>query len=269
MPRIRTVKPEFCTSEQIVECSTSARLLFVLMWCFCDDAGRHPANVKRLKMEVFPGDPFTDKQVRGFVDELIHNGLMVEYIHENKGFWQVTGWKHQKIDRPNYKYGPLDENGHPMPIDEHSTNDRRTFEDHSPPEGNGREGKGEEGSGKEVSGVVDEATTPLEDELTEFTFVVCDGSEWTLSQRKLSEYRSSFPELGLEVEFRKAAQWLRDNPSRRKTRRGMHKFLGSWLARVQDSGGAGRRSNSSQPTFAQQRVENSQRAIQEFINAGE
>src|SRR5690606_1712930 len=116
MARIRTIKPEFCTSEQIVECSTSARLLFVLMWCFCDDAGRHLANIKRLKMEVFPGDPFTDDQIRSFVDELIRAGLLVEYEYESTCFWQVTGWKHQRIERPTYKYGPLDRNGCPVPI---------------------------------------------------------------------------------------------------------------------------------------------------------
>lgn len=150
MPRIRTIKPEFCTSEQIVECSTNARLLFVLMWCFCDDAGRHPANVKRLKMEVYPGDAFTDSQISDFVSELMRAGLIVEYFHENKGYWQVTGWKkHQKIDRPSYKYPPFDEHGNPRAFDDHSTTIRRVLDDHSPPEGNGREGKGKEGKGKE------------------------------------------------------------------------------------------------------------------------
>jgi hypothetical protein len=220
-------------------------------------------------MEVFPGDPFTDKEVRAFIDELIDNGLLVEYMHENKLFWQVTGWKHQNIDRPNYKYGPLDENGHPLPVTAHSTNGRRTFVDHSPPEGKGREGKGEEGNGKDVCAVVEESTTAPEDEETEFSFVVCDGSEWPLSQRKLREYRSSFPELDLEAEFRRAAQWLRDNPKRRKTRRGMAAFLGSWLGRSQNRGGAMSSPSTGSKTFAQQRVENSQRAIEEFINAGD
>lgn len=147
MARIRTIKPEFCTSEQIVECSTNARLLFLCMFCFCDDAGRHPANTKRLKMEVFPGDNFADSDIRSWVDELLSVGLLAEYTYEKSIFWQVTGWKkHQKIDRPSYKYPPFGSDGQPIEFDERSTSIRRTLDDHSLPEGNGEESKGMEGN---------------------------------------------------------------------------------------------------------------------------
>ena len=56
MSRIRTVKPEFWTSEQIIACSPIARLLFIGLWNFCDDNGVHPASYIRLKAEVFPPD---------------------------------------------------------------------------------------------------------------------------------------------------------------------------------------------------------------------
>lgn len=240
MPRIRTIKPEFCTSEQVAECSTNARLLFVLMWCFCDDAGRHPANCKRLKMEVFPGDAFTDKQMQGFVAELIGAGLLSEYTHEGATYWQVTGWKkHQKIDKPSYKYPPFGADGSPLPVADHSPNARRTLADRSPPEGNGMEGSRKEGNGVFVCGVVDRATTPPpSNDLTEYVFEVSDGSEWTLTQAKLDQYRKTFPELDLNRELLKASQWLTDNPKRRKTPGGMPAFLSSWLGRAQNAGAA-------------------------------
>jgi hypothetical protein len=50
MARIRTVKPEFWTSEQVMNCSRDARLLFIGMWNFCDDGGNHPASAKTLKV---------------------------------------------------------------------------------------------------------------------------------------------------------------------------------------------------------------------------
>lgn len=263
MARIRTIKPEFCTSEQVAECSTNARLLFVCMWMFCDDAGRHPANCKRLKMEVFPGDSFTDKQIKELVAELIRVGLLSEYKHENAMFWQVTGWKkHQRIDRPSYKYGPFLSNGEPRDIDEHSTNDLRVIDEHSPPEGNGKEGNGKEGS-REDGGVVEQATTP---QASGYTFTVADGSEWSLSTKKVDEYRKSFPELDLNREFLKAAQWLRDNPKRRKTEKGMCAFLGSWLGRAQNNGsGSSVRVPTAPVTFAQQREINSKAAADAWI----
>lgn len=104
MARIRSIKPEFWTSEQVVECSRDSRLLFIGMWNFCDDAGRHKASYLRLKMEVFPGDPVSTEQVRAWVRELIDNGLLIEYEVEGEEYWQITGWNHQKIDQPNIKH---------------------------------------------------------------------------------------------------------------------------------------------------------------------
>ena len=76
MARIRTIKPEFWTAEQIMECSPNARLLFIGMWNFCDDAGIHPASCKTLKAEVFPSDDITASEIGTLVAELEGQGLI-------------------------------------------------------------------------------------------------------------------------------------------------------------------------------------------------
>ena len=134
MARIRTIKPEFWTSEQIVECSPIARLLFIGMWNFCDDGGNHPASAKTLKMQIFPGDDIAISQIEALVAELVAAGLLSEYLAEGRRYWNVTGWKHQKIERPSYKY--------PRSLADNSPNDRRQLDARHPPEGKGREGKG-------------------------------------------------------------------------------------------------------------------------------
>lgn len=141
MARIRTIKPEFWTSEQVMECSPTARLLFVGMWNFCDDGGNHPASAKTLKAEVFPADDFTADSIQGMVDELVAQGLLLPYEADGKRFLHVTGWHHQKIEKPNFK--------HPSPtnlstIADHSPTNRRPVADHSTTEGKGMEGKGKE-----------------------------------------------------------------------------------------------------------------------------
>ena len=137
MARIRTIKPEFWTSEQVVECSPIARLLFVGMWNFCDDGGNHPASAKTIKMQIFPGDDIAASQIESYISELLSSGLLSEYTAEGRKYWHVTGWKHQKIDKPSYK--------HPRPFVECSANDGRGLDDGHPPEGKGREGKGRDG----------------------------------------------------------------------------------------------------------------------------
>lgn len=137
MARIRTIKPEFWTSEQVMECSTNARLLFIGLWNFCDDAGRMAASSKRIKASVFPSDDFTADDVRRMIVELSSNGLIGLYVVDGIEYLQVTGWHHQKIDRPQTSKLP-------EPPDPNSPNGRRTF-------GVGREGKGRESKGKDIT----------------------------------------------------------------------------------------------------------------------
>ncbi|WP_342616968.1 hypothetical protein [Rhodoferax sp. GW822-FHT02A01] len=105
MARIRSIKPEFWVSEQVAECSPNARLTFIGMWNFCDDRGVHPAKPKTLKAELFPMDDVTSIAIAEWVNELIAVGLVAEFEHADASYWHVTGWgKHQKIDKPSYKY---------------------------------------------------------------------------------------------------------------------------------------------------------------------
>lgn len=130
MSRIRTVKPEFWSSEQVMECQPVTRLLFIGLWNFCDDTGRHPLAPKQIKALIFPGDDISIDEVSRMLDELSTNGLITTYTVDGKAYLQVTGWQHQKIDRPqSSKY--------PAPLDDHSTNARDGRDE-------GKEGKGEE-----------------------------------------------------------------------------------------------------------------------------
>ncbi|WP_186145980.1 hypothetical protein [Burkholderia gladioli] len=105
MARIRSIKPEFWTSEQVMSCSRDARCLFIGLWNFCDDGGNHPASVKTLKAEVFPADDdATMAAMMGWVDELIEQGLLAEYEAGGKEYWHVTGWHHQRIDQPTMRH---------------------------------------------------------------------------------------------------------------------------------------------------------------------
>jgi hypothetical protein len=167
MARIRTIKPEFWTAEQVMECSPIARLLFIGMWNFCDDGGNHPASCKTLKAEVFPGDDLTTLAIAELIRELIDNALVAEYESGGKRYWHVTGWHHQKIEKPNSKHPKPPSGELPRPVAEHSpTNDRpvaedsatdrRPIADHSTPEGKGRE---KEGTGGEKEGKGEEGGT--------------------------------------------------------------------------------------------------------------
>lgn len=76
MARIRTIKPEFFTSEDIVGLSPLARLLYIAIWCESDREGRLAWKPKTFKMRYFPAD---DCDIDALAHELISTGLVVEY----------------------------------------------------------------------------------------------------------------------------------------------------------------------------------------------
>ena len=100
MARIRSIKPEFWSSKQVTKCSLNARLLFIGLWNFCDDAGRHPLKLDEIKTNIFPGDDIDSATVQGMLGELSVNGLIETYVVADQEYLQVTGWHHQKINRP-------------------------------------------------------------------------------------------------------------------------------------------------------------------------
>ncbi len=138
MPRIRSIKPEFWTSGQVLECSRNARLLFIGLWNFCDDKGRHPLRPKQIKAEVFPADELTPDDILGMLTELSENGLISTYAVDSQEYLQVVGWHHQRIDKPQ----PAK---HPEPLQDDSANTLGTL----PPDRKGYDGSGKDGTGKD------------------------------------------------------------------------------------------------------------------------
>ena len=115
MARIRSIKPEFWTAEQIMELSPMARLLFIGMWNFCDDKGVHPVAYKTLKAEVFPADDLLVSDVERLVEELISGGLLAVFEANGRNWWYVTGWHHQVINRPSKSRFPEPPRNAPLP----------------------------------------------------------------------------------------------------------------------------------------------------------
>jgi len=104
MARIRTVKPEYWSSEQVMACTRNSRLLFIGLWNFADDCGRLADSAKSIKAQIFPGDDdVSSESVRGMLDELSGNGLLMKYEVEGKAYIEITGWKHQRIDKPQHQ----------------------------------------------------------------------------------------------------------------------------------------------------------------------
>jgi len=76
MARIRTIKPEFFTSEDIVELSAFARLLYIAIWCESDREGRLHWKPKTFKIRYFPSD---DVDISALCGEILDRKMVVLY----------------------------------------------------------------------------------------------------------------------------------------------------------------------------------------------
>ena len=76
MARIRTIKPEFFTSEDIVSLSPLARLLYIATWCEADKEGRLTWKPMTFKLRYFPGDAC---DIKALCQELVDAKLVVLY----------------------------------------------------------------------------------------------------------------------------------------------------------------------------------------------
>ncbi|MGE8493665.1 MULTISPECIES: helix-turn-helix domain-containing protein [Comamonas] len=64
-----------------------------------------------------------------------------------------------------------------------------------------------------------------------------DGTEHPVSEADIAEWRQAFPGVDVSAALLRARLWCKDNPTRRKTKRGVRAFLTGWLGRDQDKGG--------------------------------
>lgn len=144
-----------------------ARLAFIGMWNFCDDGGNHPASARTLKAEVFPSDDITASDVEALVEEMEAQDLLVGYEAGGKAYWHVTGWHHQRIDKPTFKHPRFEDSSAKALalLEEPSTSPRRALDEPSgSPTGAlapGVEGKGVEGKGEDEEGENSAVAEPL------------------------------------------------------------------------------------------------------------
>ena len=141
MARIRTIKPDFFTSETVSALSFRARLTWIGLWTHCDDLGRSRDNVKLIKAAVWPLDNVSLRDVEEDLIELEKNGLLFKYEVDGRSYLQITAWaEHQKVDRPSKSPFPGPEEG-----------SRATREPASSPrESLAQERKGKEGKGRDA-----------------------------------------------------------------------------------------------------------------------
>ncbi len=238
MPRIRTIKPEFPQSESMGRVSRDARLLFIQLWTLCDDEGRTRAASRMLASLLYPYDDDAPELIDGWLAELEREKCVVRYRVDGQTYLQICNWLiHQKIDKPSKSRIPPLNDGSVI-IREDSPNlreDSPNPRERSPLDQGPR--KGREGNGSTTSAqstkplaLVPDAPSPP----PVATLPLADGTEFDVDSSMVAEWSAAFPAVNVRQELARMRAWLNAAPNRRKTRRGVSRFIVGWLGREQD-----------------------------------
>ncbi len=146
MSRIRTIKPEFFSSEDIFTLTPLARLFYVSLWCESDREGRLEWKLGTFKARYLPAD---DCDINALAAELIEKGLIILYQAGGKNYAEIpTFTEHQVINNRE------SQSKIPARVVDASV----TRESGVKAEGKGREGKGREGEEPQSEQSSDEQT---------------------------------------------------------------------------------------------------------------
>lgn len=77
---------------------------------------------------------------------------------------------------------------------------------------------------------------PASDRKQAISLTLNDKSEFWIYGDQVEQWSQLFPAVDIMQELRKMKSWLDSNPSRRKTKRGILRFVNSWLSKEQDRG---------------------------------
>lgn len=97
------------------------------------------------------------------------------------------------------------------------------------------------GIGLDIGKVIDKdidkdnkyAPNDLENRSVLMTLPLKDGNDYEVTQDDVNKYIEAYPNVDVMAELNKMKLWLESNPPKRKTQRGINKFIVGWLNRTQ------------------------------------
>ena len=215
----RFLKESICRSEEIDSLTWFEEVLFYRLIVACDDYGRFDARPKIIKGQCFPLKDITGKDIDKALAKLSAVGLIIVYEVQGRPVLQMKTWeKHQTTRAQKSKYPSFDEACIQMYSDVSKCNDLSADEIKAG------------SSQKSLQQIIPEEPSVI-------TLLLNTGEEYGIVQSDIAEWQELYPAVDIMQELRNMKGWCKENSTKRKTVRGIRRFITSWLAREQNRGG--------------------------------
>jgi len=240
----RMLKESIRTSETIDQLDNFEEVMFYRLIVTVDDYGIYSANPIMLAHILFPmRENVTSGMIKDALTKYVELGLIDVYEVENKGiFLKLTTWEnHQRLHESKHKF--------PVPEDGKIIND--LIVDGDFPKFSASSGKAMKVPGKnrlkpsrnqvevEENSFSCSEVSETPTELPVISIPLNDGSEYGVMQEDLNKYMELYPAVDVMQELRSMVGWCDANPTRKKTKSGVRKFINAWLSKAQNQGGRG------------------------------
>ena len=239
MARIRTIKPEFWTSEDLSSLPESTHLLAAALLNYADDHGYFNANPALVKAACSPlREPSVS--IRESLASLLDVGyLAFGTTPDGKRYGRIVKFsEHQRVDHPSKsKIAALSITWENTRACLASPREKLAQE-----QGTGnREGKGKEEDSARSSASSTPQPVHVEPAIALspvfIALPVNAGRPFEIREAMVSEWEKLYPAVDVRQQLRTMAGWLDANPKRRKTASGVKRFVNNWLSKDQDRGG--------------------------------
>lgn len=223
----RIIKESLCSSEKIASLSDFEFRLWVGLITQADDAGRGDARPAIIKGRVFPfRERLSIKDIDAALQALAAKGCVSLYTVDGKPYFLFPGWvKHQRVRDCKPKYPEPPENLN-LPQSAASCGElpqsAALIQSESESESNPKEYCAE----PQAADAPPVISLPLN-----------DGTFFNVSENDRAKWSQLYPNVDVLQQLRNMLGWCDANPTKRKTRGGIKRFITAWLAREQDKGG--------------------------------
>lgn len=227
------------TSETIDLLSWFEEVLFYRLIVTCDDFGRYDGRTKIIKGSCFPLKDITEKDVRKALGKLSKVGLIIMYEKEGKPYLQIVTWgKYQRVRNQKSKYPEFEKNSCELLIFDGRSDWIKESADKCDKQIYATCDFEETTDIKPCSKAVKPSRKNVPEVVAVITLTLNTGEEYPITQSYINELVELYPAVDVMQELRSMKGWCNANPQKRKTARGIKKFVNSWIARVQDKGGS-------------------------------
>lgn len=226
----RIIKETIRTSKKVNSLTDFQFRLWVYLITYVDDYGRGSADPEIIKGFVFPRrKKVNETDIKDALAALASMGCITLYDKDGESYFYFPSWgEHQRIQTKRSKFPepPILPESHLSAADDAALQVFAVTHRDQPPES-----ESESESEETLSSTPKAGAEPAAIKLP-----LNDNSEYDVPKSFADEMAQLYPAVDVMQQLAAMRGWLLGNPTKRKTRTGIKRFITSWLAREQDRG---------------------------------